>query len=189
MSDTKGIDQKLEEVFGEAAVLAAERLPTYFVDLCESPIEKLFLCALWARGCWFGDVELVHTQNFGDLVRMSDKTSHIIGSPQVTLGDYRADFLLLTSRSDEDAPCALVVECDGHDFHEKTKAQAARDKARDREMLAGGIHVMRFTGSEVWADAGACASDAIWFLKGERIDSAWKFEARRMKAWEEAQRQ
>jgi uncharacterized protein DUF559 len=53
----------------------------------------------------------------------------------------------------------VVVECDGHDFHEKTKEQAARDKSRDRDMLAQGYRVLRFTGSEIHNRAEKCAME------------------------------
>jgi very-short-patch-repair endonuclease len=52
-----------------------------------------------------------------------------------------------------------VVELDGHAFHERTKEQAAKDKARDRWMTGAGYAVVRFTGSEVWANPFAVASE------------------------------
>lgn len=68
---------------------------------------------------------------------------------------YRADFLIESSDSD----LRVVVEADGHDFHERTKEQASRDKSRDRAMLAAGYQVMRFTGSEIWKDPSRCADE------------------------------
>ena len=50
----------------------------------------------------------------------------------------------------------IGVECDGHDFHEKTKEQAARDKKRDRDLQALGYRVLRFSGSEIYRDVNAC---------------------------------
>jgi very-short-patch-repair endonuclease len=41
----------------------------------------------------------------------------------------------------------LVVECDGHDFHEKTKQQVTKDNRRERELQIAGWHVFRFSGS------------------------------------------
>lgn len=77
---------------------------------------------------------------------------------QATIGHYRADF-------EFDIACvsggrkSLIVELDGHDFHERTKEQAAKDKARDRWMTGHGYAVMRFTGSEVWANPFAAAKE------------------------------
>jgi very-short-patch-repair endonuclease len=82
---------------------------------------------------------------------------------QVSMGSYRADFLLRINDLEGNTK-KLVVEVDGHDFHEKTKQQAAHDKARDRWMTANGYQLMRFTGSEVWANPLACAKEI-----GERL--------------------
>lgn len=68
-------------------------------------------------------------------------------------GDYRLDFAFECDGK------RVAVECDGHEFHERTKEQAARDKARDRSLVAAGWQVLRFTGSEIWADPGKCASE------------------------------
>ncbi len=54
-----------------------------------------------------------------------------------------------------------VIECDGHDFHERTKEQAQRDKKRDRELQAAGYKVFRFTGSEIWRSRGECITKSI----------------------------
>lgn len=53
----------------------------------------------------------------------------------------------------------IVVEADGHDLHDRTKAQVARDKKRDRDMVAEGWRVLRFTGSEINGNARACANE------------------------------
>lgn len=88
-------------------------------------------------------------------------TPNIVGVvQQVYIGDYRVDFLCMMEMWDSTKERMsvqwLAVECDGHEFHEKTKAQAARDKSRDRALLLRGIPCMRFTGSEIWKDPYAC---------------------------------
>ncbi|MGQ4661316.1 hypothetical protein [Lysobacter sp. F6437] len=68
---------------------------------------------------------------------------------------YRVDFLLVCGRK----PLfrrAFAIECDGHDWHEKTKEQVARDKLRDRRLLLDGITPVRFSGSEIHRDAAGC---------------------------------
>jgi hypothetical protein len=95
---------------------------------------------------------------------------------QVPVGPYKADIVVaryvnphvnspLTFRTP-----MVVVECDGHDFHERTKEQAQHDKTRDREMQSMGFPVLRFTGSEIWRDAWVCAAQIDKFLTG-RIDA------------------
>lgn len=68
---------------------------------------------------------------------------------------YSADFAIV-------APTfTIVVECDGHDYHERTKEQAAHDRKRDRAMTEAGITVLRYTGSEIWRNPFACAQQTI----------------------------
>lgn len=108
----------------------------------ESPIEKLLAGAISLHAGLFA---LEHAAS-GPLCELKS---------QVEVAGYRVD-LALTGQH-----VAVAIECDGHDFHEKTKEQAARDKARDRAITAAGYSVMRFTGSEIWRDPFACAEEAI----------------------------
>lgn len=48
-----------------------------------------------------------------------------------------------------------------HEFHEKTREQARRDRARERALQATGIVVIRFTGSEIWRNPSKCAEEVI----------------------------
>lgn len=76
---------------------------------------------------------------------------------------YRADFAVvpLGWRSSEVLP--LVVEVDGHDFHERTEEGAENAWKRDRWMTQNGATVFRFTGREVWRDPRACAIEVLDF--------------------------
>lgn len=71
-----------------------------------------------------------------------------------TLG-YRLDFAVKVSAAGREN--WVAVECDGHNFHERTKEQAARDKARDRALTSAGFRVLRFTGSEIHSSPMNCA--------------------------------
>lgn len=84
--------------------------------------------------------------------------------PQASIGPYRADFLF-TVKFSEEKFIKIVVECDGHDFHEKTKEQAAHDKARDRYMTTSGISVLRYTGSEIFRNPAAVAIEVLQYIQ------------------------
>ena len=71
---------------------------------------------------------------------------------------YRPDFLLSMWLPD-DSTLHIAIECDGHDFHEKTKEQAKRDRQRERALTADGYIVVRFTGSEIFNDPYKCAEE------------------------------
>ena len=75
-------------------------------------------------------------------------------------GKFRLDFAIIDAATDT----FVAVECDGHEFHERTKEQAQHDKARDRALTADGWRVLRFTGSEVWADPQARVREIVSML-------------------------
>ena len=76
-------------------------------------------------------------------------------------GHVNVDFLVKVLRSEA---MPLVIELDGHDFHEKTKQQAAHDRKRERSIIRGGYHVVRFTGHEVFRDSEACVKEVAEML-------------------------
>lgn len=148
----------------ELAYRLGERLSTlynvYNSPATESPIEEMMIGPLlwipceWAGfpGCeWIGGPDK-HLESYGP---GSEKEVLAFLSPQAEMAGYRVDFLLwfLCGRH----TAGVVIECDGHNYHDKTKEQAARDKARDRALLTAGYPVMRFTGSEIFADPIKCA--------------------------------
>jgi very-short-patch-repair endonuclease len=91
-----------------------------------------------------------------------DRDDDMVGCvfPQVTIGAYCVDFLILHIEGLEGLG-GVVVECDGHAFHDRTKEQAAHDKARDRFLQERGYKVLRFTGSEICRNAVGCADQAL----------------------------
>ena len=130
---------------------------------CESPIERMFLSALL--------LESVH--NAADVTadgyRIYDGRGDIASDlyvqvqPRLAIDgkSMRPDFGLgLRFFEKADAIHWLYVECDGHDYH-SSKSDLARDKGRDRLIASTDHHVIRFTGSEIWANASACAEEAV----------------------------
>jgi very-short-patch-repair endonuclease len=114
----------------------------------------------------------------------SEWDSWLIIEPQSQIGGHRVDFVLTLSTIEpflEDAlyPPAIaahadaqgriservVVEVDGHDFHDRTKEQASRDRRRDRTLQGRNLPVLRFTGSDIWRDPFGCADEALEFLR------------------------
>lgn len=86
---------------------------------------------------------------------------------EVPIGPYRADFAVVQVGFPR--PIQVAVECDGHEFHEKTKAQARHDKRRDRYFQESGFQIARFAGSEIWADAPKCAAEVMRMLEAEEF--------------------
>lgn len=137
----------------------------------ESPIELmmgLLLATLDRNGkgfnFFFDDAGGAESPNFLDTLKVSPTRLAIV--PQHTVGKYRSDFCVFYGTYTHRA--TFLVECDGHDFHERTKAQAARDKKRDRELTARGMPVFRFTGSEIYKADPDLLSPISEFMASKR---------------------
>jgi very-short-patch-repair endonuclease len=133
-------------------------------EFCQSPIEKTMADMLVA--CPFMNFLLR-----GPVIVKpgSARPTTAIGGayicPQMRIGQYRVDFAILIICTQGEL--RVVVECDGHDFHEKTKEQAAGDKARDRYLNDQGYRVLRFTGSEIWNKPIECGEQITLFIVNE----------------------
>lgn len=129
--------------------------------VCESPLEEAF----WAA--W--DVRRI-LSNWGTSYF---DTYDLKLSPQqeVTANDrrYRLDFQLTfhprleNEFHDIARQCfpLIAIELDGHEFHERTKAQVAERNQRDRDLMSVGWKVFHFSGSEFHRDPQGCV-EAIW---------------------------
>lgn len=133
-----------------------------FVDVSESPIERIMAWS-FKLNVLYGHCNFRHHASFETLedelaLLPHMRRAYCSVSSQAPVGQYRCDFIVSRLMGfEEAAPIRIVVECDGHDFHEKTKEQAARDKERERFLVGMGCHVMRFTGSEIWRMPDECA--------------------------------
>lgn len=90
--------------------------------------------------------------------------------PQALVDRYKVDVLLLLGPSQEgrhikEIIIPLAVECDGHEWHERTRQQAASDRARDRHLLLRGVTTIRFTGSDIHHDDLGCATECVDVLR------------------------
>jgi very-short-patch-repair endonuclease len=120
-------------------------------------------------GCEYRDLLVSKDQEHTKKLWASapDPLVTMIVQPQAQIDDYRVDFLISALHLTNMAQRRLVVECDGHAFHERTKEQAARDRSRDRYLTSHDFDVFRFTGSEIWRDPWECASQITsWGVKG-----------------------
>jgi very-short-patch-repair endonuclease len=88
-----------------------------------------------------------------------DRKHNVTIKPQTQMtvagSTYRIDFVVTWPEQKQ----KLAIEIDGHEFHEKTKQQAARDRARERSIVREGYTIMRYTGSEVFANPRKCVQE------------------------------
>lgn len=115
----------------------------------ESPIEHAVALA-WRANQWSDYVATGHPKD--DL------------QEQVTVRangrSYRVDFIY----ADAKARIKLVVETDGHEFHERTREQVEHRNTRDANLQSDGWFVLHFSGRQVMANPHECVcniDDAI----------------------------
>lgn len=145
-------------------------------DIGASPIERLFFRAVMLCG-WLGredhGISLINEHVvLGDDPPDWEKRLLWV-EPQVQLPGWRVDFMFYAwsfgsvwnrgkgRQYGKEGWRRLIVECDGHDYHEKTKEQAKRDRGRDRWAADNGYDLYRFTGSEIHNDPLGCARKAF----------------------------
>jgi very-short-patch-repair endonuclease len=76
-------------------------------------------------------------------------------------GEFNIDFVIDRKAA---GLLPLAIELDGHEFHEKTKTQASWDRKRERSIVRAGYLVIRFTGHEIFQDAGKCVREVSALL-------------------------
>jgi hypothetical protein len=64
----------------------------------------------------------------------------------------------------------VVVEADGHQFHQLTVEQASNDRRRDRRLVRYRIPVLRFTGTDVVRGSEEFAQEVVDFISERRIN-------------------
>jgi very-short-patch-repair endonuclease len=127
----------------------------------QSPIEELFLLQflllsdefkITAYGIYDG-AEMVGLYPCAETEWYGHK---VIITPQYKIENYlTVDFKINLPDKNK----TIIIECDGHEFHEKTKEQAQKDKKRDRKLANQEFFVLRFTGSEIYNDPQKCIKE------------------------------
>ncbi len=158
---SKGIDAVIDFVRASTGPRLRQRLDR----TPGTPIEKLMETAMYAV------TALVLMADHNGTLTLSDedpatcqmRPHEVKLWRQYKALDWRADFLIGIKGFDGRRHF-LIIECDGHDFHERTKEQAAKDRSRDRRSQQAGFVILRFTGSEIYNDPMRCAAEALGTL-------------------------
>lgn len=127
----------------------------------ESPIEEALVIAMLAeqQGDFFEFDEGISEDSLHKRKRALSPLRAFVFC-QEPIGKYRVDFLVKVTLDGNDVG-SIIVECDGHNFHERTKEQARRDRSRDREFTLAGYVVLRFTGSEIFQRPMSCSGEIV----------------------------
>ena len=126
-----------------------------FVDViglpkdCESPIEQILWMAL----------------NFCTLNSGKDYFFYEQAEVEANGYKYRLDFLYEEDYMDlTDNPLLLAIECDGHDFHEKTKEQVEKRNKRDMDLKLAGYDILHYSGSQIYKNPIKCAMEILDYI-------------------------
>jgi very-short-patch-repair endonuclease len=159
-----GLDRLVNEI---QELVEADLRASFDGNWAESPIERLFLLSLkYVARLDRSALTHLHSIFEGPSSLVPYLNPHeILVCPQSEILDYRVDFLIGICDFDRKKHTA-VIECDGHDFHERTKEQAQRDRRRDRRLQADGHRVFRFTGSEIYRNPTAPAREVLEWVEG-----------------------
>ena len=93
-----------------------------------------------------------------DLRRAPDQ---LVLVPQFAWSFYRSDWAILNPAR----AGALLIECDGKEFHSSAE-QLAHDAKKDAAAHDRGFLTMRFTGSQIFRDADICAQKIFDAMQG-----------------------
>ncbi len=147
----------------------------HYAQMCGSPIERQMLAGLLF--CPFGyydELNVLGTVDEFKAGKQHKDSALILPQAQIPSLKWRVDFyVILSTLTSKAVRPSFVIECDGHDFHERTKEQAARDRKRDRDLQRLGVPILRFTGSEIFRDLDHCIDQVDTFGAG-LLDRAWK---------------
>lgn len=126
-------------------------VPTTFYENTKSPIEQIFKTA------------------FDLYIKLLKKEDIFLFSQQeiiVNKKKYIVDFYFEKDQyvNPFDTNKKIIIECDGHEFHQKTKEQVKHDNEREYNLKMAGYEIIRFSGSQIYNEPFKCAEDAYNYI-------------------------
>lgn len=114
---------------------------------CESPIEQLLAIELESL-----KLENIYIYNpYIDVISINKQ--EIVETKNKK---YRVDFLIPVIYKNQEN-ITFIIECDGYEFHQKTKKQVEKDNIRQRDLQEAGYEIIRFSGTEIYNRPAKCA--------------------------------
>lgn len=126
-------------------------IPDVFCNKYKSPIEAIFITA------------------FELYIKLNNK-EQILLLPQREIctenKKYVVDFEFETDEyvNQFNTNKKVIIECDGHQFHQKTKEQVTKDNKREYDLKMTGYQILRFSGSQIYNEPFKCAEDTYNFI-------------------------
>jgi very-short-patch-repair endonuclease len=145
--------------FGDAIMKAVDRAAVSVLasEKADSPIETIL-----------GAAVLLYFRNHGKPLMLctsaeleNTKQSCLLFVPQFKWSIYRSDWALYNPKTTG----ALLLECDGKDFHSSAD-QKAHDRKKDAAAHDSGYLSMRFSGSHIHREPDGCAKKVFQVVYG-----------------------
>lgn len=144
-------DMHNREMNGEQVYWQYDTSGAFNTEECKSPIEQMLCFALSLIFARY-DSEFYFTCQ-EEIYTKSGK-------------HYFADFAIMRCDGEEEINEPFVlIECDGHDFHEKTKKQVANRNERDLNLKMEGYDILHFSGTQIYEDPFYCAKEILKYCR------------------------
>lgn len=123
---------------------------------CESPIEQLLAME-------FERIGLLNIGLFNPIIEIKDfqKQKYIKCNDK----NYRVDFYICVQYKNKKKDIVVekkfIIECDGYEFHRRTKEEFDYESKRSRDLKKLGHEIISFSGREIMKSPYMCALDVI----------------------------
>lgn len=121
----------------------------YGSECCDSPIEKILGTAI--------NIETKGQLYFEAQYEIETKGKKYIADFCI-FGDEMVNNFLKNGFK-------LIIECDGYDFHQKTKKQVDYDNKREYYLKMEGYEILRFSGSKIYNDPIKCVNEILNYIR------------------------
>jgi very-short-patch-repair endonuclease len=148
----------------------------------ESPIERMLNSALVIsrieRNLSDGEPQIWKDKSIGSKAKWDFECSEGLSvDPQRKVGKFRVDFTVSYhchawpntkgqpgDNAILDGGKTIIIECDGHEWHERTEKERRYEKQRDRFLQSKGYEVFHYTGKEITDDPFKVADEILDYL-------------------------
>ena len=125
--------------------------PSTFYDDIESPIEQIFKTAF--------DLYMDLTGK-EYIFLFSQKEIKVNDKKYIVDFYFEEDEYVNKFNTDK----KIIIECDGYEFHQKTKEQVQKDNEREYNLKMAGYEILRFSGTQIYNNPFKCAEDTYNYI-------------------------
>ena len=125
--------------------------PSVLYEKIESPIEQIFITAF--------ELYIMFNKK-KDIVLFSQKEIKANEKKYIVDFYFEEDEYVNKFNTDK----KIIIECDGYEFHQKTKEQVQKDNEREYNLKMAGYEILRFSGTQIYNNPFKCAEDTYNYI-------------------------